>query len=115
MSLVILPVDSASPYYRTETRIDGESYRLTLRWNQTSETWYLDIEGLTVDLHILGIALIVGSDLLRPFAILELGSLYVVDLENRDENPTREGLGDRFRLVHLSRGETVEGLLAEVS
>ena len=111
MSLTIIPVDAVDTYYSFETLIDGESYRFTFRWNSTSETWYADLEGLTVDLTLLGLALIVGSDLLSPFAILELGSLYLYDTESRQENPTRDSLGGRHRLIHISRGQSISDVL----
>lgn len=111
MALYVLPVDSSSTYYEFDTRIDGESYRVTLRWNPVSQTWYLDLVGLTNSVNLLGLALIVGSDLLAPFAILELGSMYVLDIENLGENPTEDSLGDRHRVVMLSRGDDPLNLL----
>lgn len=111
MPLSVIPVDAVDTYYEFETRIDGESYRLTLRWNDTAETWHADLEGLTVDVKVLGITLIVGLDLLKQYAILELGSLYVHDTESKDENPTRDSLGDRHRLLHITRGETISDVL----
>lgn len=115
MSVLIIPVDAVSAYYTFETRLEDNSYRFTLRWNQTSETWYADVEGLTNDVLLLGLPLIVGVDLLSPFAILELGSLYVYDAESREENPSRDSLGDRHKLIHITRGESITDALAALS
>lgn len=112
MTASTIPVDAVSAYYSFETRLDDNSYRFTLRWNQTSETWHADIEGLTNDVKLLGLPLIVGGDLLAPYAILELGSLYVYDAESKEENPTRESLGDRHQIIHITRGESVSDALA---
>jgi len=114
MSLVIIPVDSVGTYYEFETRIDGNSFRIVIRWNTTAKTWHMDLIGLTTVLNILGIGLIPGVDILAPFAIIELGSMYIYDTENKEESPTRDSLGKRHLLLHISRGDTFEDLLAEL-
>lgn len=91
----------ALPYYRGTKTLDGAVYRLTIKWLPNTEKWYLDIKGLSNDVDIKGIALLPGKDLLKPFGWGNiLGELWVVDGENKDENPDYEGMGVRWNLVY---------------
>lgn len=109
MAISIIPLTSLSTYYTFTTVVDNISFVFTIRWNSSSETWYLDMESSSVQLW--GVPLISGADILKPFAILEMGSMYVIDLSGHDTNPTRDSLGDPHILAHLSRGDDIQELL----
>lgn len=105
MVAVNIPVDSKDSYYTFTSSIDGDTYRFTLRWNAIVEIWYMDIEGLTNNVLLRGLALIEGLNLLRPYAVLEMGTLLLYDVEGKGERPTRESLGNRHKVLYISRGE----------
>lgn len=88
------------PYYSGVKVLDGNSYKLKVRWNTYTEKWYLDIKGLTNDVEINGIALLGGKDLLAPYGYRELGQLWIVDNQHADADPNYDDIGGRFTLEY---------------
>ena len=70
----------------------GKEYRLTVRWRDAAEGgWLLDIQSAENSAPILmGLPLVAGCDLLRPFAYLNFGGELRVD---GDLPPAFENLG----------------------
>ncbi|MCP4537155.1 MAG: hypothetical protein GY832_08400, partial [Chloroflexi bacterium] len=83
-------------YYEGTKVLDGNSYRLTVHWNTTTEKWYMDVEGLNNTVDIKGIALLCGKDLLSPYGYIELGQLWMVDNSNANEDPNYDDLIGRW-------------------
>lgn len=106
--MILIPVDSERPWSTFDMKIDSDSYRISVQWNSLGLYWSITIEGLTNDVLLYGLALLSGADLLAPFAILEMGKLFVVDLELGNTDPDRNSLGKRHVLVYMSRGENVD-------
>jgi len=46
--------------------------------------------------------LVLGIDLLAPFAINRLGSMFITDNEDKYEPVDFDGFGSRFKLVYLT-------------
>jgi hypothetical protein len=88
------------PYYRGTKTLDSNNYNLYIHWNTNTEKWYLDLEGITNEVAIRGIALLGGKDLLAPFGYNELGSLWVVDNSGKNEDPNYADIGTRFTLEY---------------
>jgi hypothetical protein len=84
--------------------LDGHSVRLKTRWNPTIAMWFMDISGITFETTVNGIALVPGVKLLEPYAIRELGEMYLVDLNDTDGNPDFDSFGDRFQLLYIPKG-----------
>lgn len=97
----------ATNYYDYYTTLEGNSYHITIKWNSTDEAWYLDLIGVSNDVAFQGIKLVGGIDLLEPYRILELGQLYIVDMQSENQDPNFEDVGDRYRLCYLEIGETL--------
>lgn len=93
-------VPTGKPYFTGSKRLDGNTYRLTFRWNTTSEKWYLDITGVSNGVDIRGVALMAGKDLLHPHGYSELGQLWVIDGLDQDEDPKFESFGERHTLEY---------------
>jgi hypothetical protein len=90
-----------NPYYTGTKVLDGNTYKVTIRWNTTTEKWYVDIEGLTNDVDLKGIALVGGKDLLSPHGYGDiLGELWVVDNSGADEDPNYDDMGGRFTVEY---------------
>ena len=101
MADVIIPTTSEAAQ-RFRSTLDGNVYRMSIHFNQTAVTWYLDIEGITdPDFSVFGIALVLGADLLYPYNNNDLGELWVIDRDERDEDPTETSLGDRHVLYYV--------------
>ncbi|MCK5610782.1 hypothetical protein KAR91_53410 [Candidatus Pacearchaeota archaeon] len=88
------------PYYTGTKVLDNETYRLTIRWNIRTENWYMDIDGITANVAIHGMALLPGKDLLKKSGYSQLGQLFVIDNSNANEKPNFDEIGGRFTLEY---------------
>jgi hypothetical protein len=104
MQFVPLNSDSA---YKTTVSLDGYDVVIRVRRNFVSGTWAIDVSCDTVGLKINGLALVTGNDILHGQGIQELGGLILVDYQGNDD-PTIEGLGNRWKLVYLTNEELLE-------
>lgn len=99
MTDLFLPTTN-QPYTEYQVKLDNEAYTITTRWNETDESWYMDIVGVTNGVTYLGLKIVGGVDIIGPFAILEMGSLYLIDLEEKYEDPDFDNFGDRYRVLY---------------
>jgi hypothetical protein len=91
------------PDYVLQTDLDGQTYTLRVRWNQRAEWWSLDLA--TVD----GTPIVSGRKLVTCWPLLRRvvhasrppGELYLLDLQQRGEEPTYDELGARFALFYV--------------
>jgi hypothetical protein len=98
---ITIPVDS-EPYSSLDTNLDGAVYTITTRWNFTESAWYMDLFSVEqATMLVRGIKLVLGEDLLKPYALVELGEMFVVDTKEGDKDPTEESLGDRHQLFYI--------------
>lgn len=102
----LIPLDSASAY-KTTVSLDGYDITVRIRRNFISDAWYIDVSCDSIGLEINGLALVTGNDILHGHAIQELGGIVLVDFQGNDD-PTIEGLGDRWKLVYLTKDELLE-------
>jgi len=87
-------------YYEGTKTLDGNTYHLTVRWNTTTEKWYMDVEGLNNDVDIKGMALLCGKDLFEPYGYIALGNLWMVDNSGANEDPNYNDLIGRWTLEY---------------
>ena len=90
----------AVPSQRGYKVLDGRKYDAWVRWNGTTEKWYLDLTSVSdSSVSIKGMALLMGRNILRPHGYGNiLGELWVEDTAGTYNDPTYEGMGDRWRL-----------------
>jgi hypothetical protein len=89
------------PYYTGTVSLEGSTYRLTVKWNETTAKWYMDIKSVVGSVDIKGIALLTGIELLSPYGYaLKFGNLRIVDNSEANEDPLYEGMGDRWTLEY---------------
>jgi len=100
MGNLIVPV-TTDPAQQFTVDLDGQTVDLSIRWNSTTEQWVMDFTAITFTTNINGIAMVTGVDLLGPYAVREVGQMWVVDLEEKNEEPTLDGFGDRFQLMYV--------------
>lgn len=101
MENITILFDSSKPYKNFTKTLDKNSYKLTFRWNGTAAKWILNIKGLTNDVEVNGIALVTGINLLKPFAIKELGGLNIIDTFETNTDPTRYSLGNQHKIQYI--------------
>ena len=80
--------------------LDGRQYDVWIRWLSDNKKWYIDLTLQSdPDVSIKGKALLQGKDILGPHGYKHmLGELWVEDTAGTFEDPTYEGMGDRWRL-----------------
>lgn len=93
------------PDQRGYKTLDGNQYDVWVRWNGTTEVWYMDLTQISDStISIKGMALLPGKELLAPYGYAHiLGELWVEDTAGTEDNPTYDGMGDRWRLRYYPR------------
>ena len=102
--MVTIPL-TANASYRFTVEIESETVEFAVRWNLVESAWYFDIVGVSFTLELKGIKFVGGVNLLKPYAVRELGGLYMIDSEEKNEDPDFDGLGDRYRLIYVTKAE----------
>ena len=92
---VIIPL-YVDPRYEFKIDLETNTYIFSIHWNVYGAAWYLDIEGISNTVDYKGIKLVTGVNLLKPFAILELGALYMLDNEEEGLDPDYDNIGSRY-------------------
>jgi hypothetical protein len=102
---LIIPLDVDSRYLFS-VELEDELYQMSIHWNETDSAWYLDLAGLSNDVDYKGIKLVTGPNLLKPYAILELGALYIIDGDEEGLDPDYDEMGSRYQMYYVPRSNT---------
>lgn len=95
---------SPNPYTRFTIVLDRAAWAIDQHWNQMAGVWILGLSGIDYPEIIKnGIVAVGGVDLLRRYAIVQLGSLYLFDAQGADTDPTFESFGTRHRLFYADK------------
>jgi hypothetical protein len=94
-------VPTGIPYFAGTKVLDGNTYRMTFRWAETNGKWYLDLDGISNDIAIHGMALVCGYDLFKIHGYSELGELFVVDNLGEDIDPDFDSFGNRHTIEYF--------------
>lgn len=92
------------PYQTLDISIGKRAYTIRLRWNDTQEFWVMDMYDREFSPILLGIKLVKNFPLIHKHALTSLptyGDLILLDRVKNDDRPTREGMGERFKLVYV--------------
>lgn len=100
MATLEVPV-TPTPSQQFTIDLDGQTVDISIRWNATAEQWVMDLVGVTFTTTLNGITLVTGVNVLAPYAVRELGQLWVVDLEEKNEEPDFDNFGDRYQLLYV--------------
>lgn len=92
-------------YYEGTKSLDGNPYKFRIYYNTYTSKWYFAMTSLVdATVTIRGVALLPGVDFLAKFGHSDvLGSMYLVDTSGADEEPTFEGIGDRWELRYYPK------------
>jgi PKD repeat protein len=83
-------------------KLNGKSYKLTVKWNGSSTSWIMNIADSTGNQVLSGIPLVTGADLLGQYKYLNLGGKLVVQTDgNLAAIPTFANLGDKSHLFFI--------------
>ncbi len=89
------------PRYSFKIDLESDSYEFHIHWNVAAAAWYLDIEGISNTVDYKGIRLSTGVNLLKPYAIREMGALYIVDGEGENSDPDYDNIGSRWFMYYV--------------
>ena len=102
MAIKTIPL-TANAFYTFDIELDGKQCRFTFRWNTTDNAWYMNIEGISFELLLTGIKCVSGANLLAPYAVIELGGLYIIDTEDKNRDPDFDNFGDVYKLLYVEK------------
>ncbi len=99
---ILAVLRSARAAFNYRTRLDGTIYRFRFVWNIRNHLWLMDIRQSDDTPILLGVQVVVGTDLLGPFdnALLPPGQLFAVDTLNEGVSPGRNDLRGRTQMVY---------------
>jgi hypothetical protein len=115
--MLIVPFNS-DPWRAFSTTLGGVEYRFECNYNERNGVWSFDLfDGNSLELLVAGVPILIGSDLLEPYA-LGIGSLYAVDVaayfaaEESGVLPQAtdagaDDLGERVKVYYLEPGESL--------
>lgn len=93
-----------SKQFRFQIDLDGYDVELQFRWNLTGLYWTFNLVGQSLTDEVSGAAVVNGLDLLRPYAIRELGELWCIDGQDLGEDPNFDDFGSRWSLLYVEKG-----------
>ena len=98
-------IRSKVPSQRGYKVLDGNQYDVWIRWNGTTKKWYMDLTSMSdTTVSIKPLVLLQGRELLVEHGYGHiLGELWVEDTSGTTDDPTYEGMGDRWRLRYYPR------------
>ena len=102
MTPLQIPI-TPQPVFRFSVSLDGIVVDFRFRWNLTLRQWFFDLSSVELAESLQGAPVVTGVDLLAPYAIRELGSLYVVDDRDLGVDPDFDGFGSRWNLLYAPR------------
>lgn len=99
-------VPFSSNYDQTfRCQLDGTQYVFDARWNERGAFWAFDLtENPSQTLLVAGVPLLLGQDVLAPYA-LGIGGFIMADLANSNTEAGPDDLGDRVVAVFFTPDE----------
>lgn len=109
MAVEILTLDSSHEYQQVEFQLDGETFRMTFRWNKRIDSWIISLYEFDDTPIAVGRRITVGN-FLFPWLVTEnrpVGQLIAIDTEDEDADPGHDDLGSRVVVAYLDRDELI--------
>ena len=105
--------------------LDGVPLRVRVYWSEYEEStraivgddiagqWYIDLNDDAGGIAINGAALVMGADILGPYAYDQLGALWLLDTGETGADPGQTDMGERHKIVYVPIDE-VESFHADI-
>lgn len=105
--------------------LDGVPLRVRVYWSEYEASmreiigegiegqWYIDINDDAGTIAISGAALVMGADILGPYAYDTLGALWLLDTGETGADPGLLDMGERHKLVYVPAAE-IESFHADI-
>ena len=112
MAIVEIPVRSDLDRYSLTVDLEGTEYRLLFAFNSRDDHWYLSVDLTDGTALVSGTAIVADSPLLGRWAWRQElpadGYLMAVDSSGEAEEPRKEDLGDRVKLLWVPYEDLAE-------
>lgn len=107
MATLKLPVTVSEPHQSVLVELDGELFRLLIRWSQREEAWYLSVADVEDEPIVSGIKVVVNTPLLRRVVDerAPAGIIMALDVTGELGDPNLDALGDTIPLVYIESEE----------
>lgn len=102
MAFLEIPIRSDIPAYNFQINLEGIIYTLGFRYNSRLERWVMDVKDVDEVALVTGVPLLYGIPLLDRYKnpALPPGTFILIDETNAERNPTRDGLGEDYKLLY---------------
>ena len=107
MAIVEIPINNPTREFSIITDLDSQTVDLSFKWNDTGQYWTFSISGQNLTDEVYNAAVVSGVNLLRPYAIRELGELYCIDTTDLGEDSDFDNFGSRWVLLYIEKGTIV--------
>ena len=87
---------------------DNEAVFITLKWNETAESWFMDVVMVDGSQSAYGLRLAPGVNMLYGLNFDKIGGLFVSDTLLTSQEPTYDNLGTQFELWYMTIAELEE-------
>ncbi len=105
--MTIIPL-TADPGQSFRLDLEGNEYNIRVYYNARKVGWFIDISSADNVAVILGVALVLGTNLLGQYPSLELGGLFMFDTEDANTDAGESDLGSRVFLVSFTEEELAD-------
>lgn len=111
MAVLEIPIITPAKEFSFEIDLDGNTVEFTLKWNITCRYWTYSLKGLSLTDQVDGAAIITGIDLLKPYAIRELGQLFCIDNMDLGQDPDFDNFGSRWSLIYVEKDTDIDTIV----
>lgn len=112
--LPLVPFTETVREYYFATTIADVTYNVRAYWNDRDEAAYLDIRDVNDEAIMLGVKVVLGTNLGRTYddALVNLGALMALDLSGQLRDATAEDFGRRVIVIHATATEIAGAIVA---
>lgn len=103
MAVNIIPLTSDEGNYEFNAKLDDSIFNFKIYYNTRSETWTISMYDSEFSPIFQGLNLVLGYDYFYGIDndALPDGYLFLINIENENEAPTRDNLGTDCLLVYI--------------
>jgi len=104
---LVLPTRTDLARYSFDVELDGVTFTFSFEWNDRDSGWYFSISDVNAVPLLSGRRVVLDYPLINIYRDIRLpaGSLVAIDTSSKDEEPGLTDLGERVKLIYLTRAE----------
>jgi len=104
--MILISLNSVPAFFSVEAELDRVPYLMTFRWNERSESWFMDLSALPGGPIVQGVRVVPDYPMLQQFTRPNMPPGAFVFVANRTiDRIGRNDLGTNAVLVYLSESD----------